>query len=388
MKYVQYLFISLALLFSVFTVGRILLTADLMDFDVYYYSARYLLEGTDPYTLTPNGMSFIYPPPAILLLSWIGLFPIGISQDIWTILSALSLVLSVYLLIKIVIPKVPIVTFLFLLSLALVSFPVKFTLGMGQINLFILLLISLTLYFGVGNRHCLAGFMLALATMIKLSPVFLLLLFIKNRNFKAIGAFGITISCLIALSFFVLGKETVFHYAVTILPSLPTVGNGAYYNQALTGFMARAGIQSNMAGVIHWVVLCMSVIGAYLGIKQSSKPLDILLSASLLVTLSLIAGGLTWQHHMVLLIIPLATLYLSLFGQKKKKLPEIVVFSLAYCLIAYNIKFPERVSLNLFSLSHGLWGMILLLALLARALHSAVGPGPADTIYIDPGSSG
>jgi hypothetical protein len=363
MKMAWYVFFSLVAAYSLLTVARIIFTFNLLDFSVYHSASVYFLHGQNPYTPLPNNMHFVYPPPAVLLLSWVGVLPLGVAENVWTVLSFLSLLFSIYLLIKSQIGLVQPFTFLLIFSFSILAFPTRFTLGLGQVNMFVLLLLSLCMYCSTQKRDYWSGFFLSLAALIKIFPAILLLLLVKEKNGKAMGAFAITCGTLVAASFLLLGKEGFFGYFTDILPHLPTVGNDSYYNQSLTGFLARAGVSNQLAEKMQFLTLLVSLLLSFVWLKKP-QPNTLSLQAGLLITLWLIAGGLTWQHHLVLLLIPFTALYLHISTQVKQFWWEMGLLFLSYCLVAYNIRQPDTMPLQPLLLSHGLWGMGILVGLL------------------------
>jgi len=368
MKTLAYLFIAASLLFSLFTISRILFTFHLGDFETYYVAVQQVLQGKNPYHQLPSQFAFIYPPASFFFLLPLIFLPFHLAEKLWTLVSVGSLIGPIACLLKTVSKKVTLFSFLLLFSFSMIAFPTKFTLGMGEINLIICLLLSLTFFYWRQNQPFLGGLMLSIATTIKLTPAFALVFFLKKRAFKLTTVcLGLSLS-LMLLAIFVFGPQLTHQYFLKVLPAIPTIGNQAYYNQALSGFLARSGIPSFLALIINYLALIgLLLISLLLTKTKKQSVLTELSQYGLIITVVLIAGGLAWQHHLVLLIIPYTALFLSLKRTRQKKTPAFLAL-LSYLLVAINIKNPQHFfGVTRLFLSHGLYGMILLFVLLIQS---------------------
>ena len=143
----------------------------LSDFHVYYYVTKVVIKyGAHPYSnFTP-----IYPyyfPPASLLLFWpITLLPFYLAKILFTILNSGLLVLSIYLINKMLIGKID-YRFWLMLFLSLIFYPLRFTFADGQFNVVMLAIFTLGLYYGFyKNKALLGGVSLGLGVITKISP--------------------------------------------------------------------------------------------------------------------------------------------------------------------------------------------------------------------------
>lgn len=369
MKYVSYLFILFGIVFSLFTIARILFTFQLFDFvNVYYPSIQDIMHGRNLYDNPATDVN--YPPTTFLFLFPFGLIPIAIAQKIWTILSFSALSGSIFVILKAVTKKFSLLAFLLIYSFAVLSFPVKFTLGMGQINIFLLLLISLCFLFYQRKQLYIAGILLGIASSIKLIPLILLLFFLRKKAFGVVGATVITFVVIGILGILLFGEGLTRQYFFEVLPNIPTVGNSVYYNQAFTGLLARMTVVNDTARIINYLLLgVLLFIGFILTKPKAQNALRELMEYGIFITVILIGGGLAWQHHFVLLIIPYSALFLSILAKKEKLLLPLLLLFLSYLLVAFNIKNPEAfLGISRIVLSHVLYGVLVLYALLVNAL--------------------
>ncbi|MBN1263701.1 MAG: DUF2029 domain-containing protein [Candidatus Pacebacteria bacterium] len=358
------LFIFLSLTFSFFTVAKILAVFHLNDFESYYSAVQQLFLKQNPYQLPLPGFPFIYPPPALFFLFPFGLLSYPLAEKLWTLFSLFCLIVSLRLLLRGLFPKATITSFLVVFGLTMISFPTRFSLGMGQVNFFILFLISLSFRFYRHQRFSLAGFFLAIAAVIKITPLLCLLFFLRKKTYPLVKTFLLSCFLFLLLAFLIFGSGLTKQYFLKVLPRLPAIGNQAYYNQALSGFLARLQVNDRLACWINYLILFLLLTISFFKTPARQQPFFSELGQfSFFLTVSLIAGGLTWQHHLVFLIIP----FLALWGKAKKQHPsepKTGWLVLAYFLVSANIKNPLAFSgLSLLFLSHGLYGTALVFLL-------------------------
>jgi hypothetical protein len=193
------------------------------DFSAYYYAAKTLLSGGNPYIDLGKGFGiFLYPPPTLLFFLPFSILSFPLAGKIFTAFSILSLLASVYLLLRIIKVKPFSNLGIFLLILTFNFFPAKFTLGMGQINNFVLLATVLFIYFYYRKNWNLAGAFLAVSTLLKISPAILLFVPLVQKNKKVLKAFTGGTLIILLMSYLLFNNVA-----------------GDYYNQSLAGFLIR-----------------------------------------------------------------------------------------------------------------------------------------------------
>ncbi len=343
--------------YSIFTVVRILTSFQLQDFRLYHLGAQSILLGKNPYT---EVQGVIYPPISLALLTPFATLPVALAEDVWTVLSLMALFVSILLLLKIT-KTCSTRNFFLLTGFAMLSFPVKFNLGMGQINLFLLLLVCLSFYWYRKQLPELAGSALAFAAALKLTPLVLLLFFLKKRQWR------IVVSCLVGFLFLngigllLLGTTTTLDYWQKIFPAIPTVGNAVYYNQALTGWLARAQVIDSLAQVINYLVFGGLIVTScfFTRTKRHSASMELSELGLLMITV-LVGTGLAWQHHYVALLVPFFSLVLIATKLKRSKTVYLTAIGVSYLLVATNLKNPL--------VFHGLWQHLVLSHVLVGAL--------------------
>lgn len=353
------LFLFVLLITSFLIVLRVFFLDTYPDFTTNYYSATHALSHQTPYGFDARYFtSQVYPPVAIIF--YIPFTPLteDIVVRIWVGLNLLLVIASVFLLTKIYKSRFFSYSNTIFLTLLFLAFPLKFTLGMGQVNGILLFFVCLWFYFFKQKKDILAGSFLAFPLLIKFYPVLLIPYVMYLKRWKVlvgIAGFGIYLFC---ISLYFISWETQVHFLTTILPSLLTSWKGDYYNQALSGVLMR-GIGDPILrnglklGISSILVLITTI--SILSRAQSEKRHD--LSIAALLTVTILINNFSWQHHYLFLLLPFYILFTHIQSHVQKVWLYGILF-IAYILIAYNIVSP--VSYPSIFLSHVfLGGMIL-----------------------------
>jgi len=319
----------------------------LPDFILYYYpTGSQLSQGLNPYHL-PTGL--LYSPPALLFFRLLDYLPPQPTQLIWTLLSFLALLLSLWLIIKLTKLKPSRKWFLLLSPFFFLSFPAKFTLGMGQINHFILLLFTASFYFYQQKKKNLSAIFLTLSFLIKLFPVWTFLFFIYKKDWGYIKKIILYSFSAFLISLIFLPLQIFKDYFTFVLPGFLThTANSSYYNQALTGLISRFISHPPLQAAL---ATFLSLILVFLAWKKLKSRLSNNLKFSLFITLSLLINPVSWQHHLVFLFFPFIILFTRFYSQKNTR--GLSLTFLAYLLIFINIKNPQP-------FTNTIWGNLLL----------------------------
>jgi len=353
MKRTIILFIFLLSLLELF---KPLTLSYLPDFTTYYESTKLVLSHKNPYELL-----FVYPPPVFFLTVPFSFFPPLPAEKLWMISSILLLILSL----KLVLNELRISLLsekgMLLCSLIfLFYFPLKFTLGTGQLNLFILFLITLSFLGFMKKDNRLLGISLGVAVMIKIFPLFLLPYLLLRRKWKALLWFFATCAFLSIASFIFFPTTSTYFvsYFREVLPQLLLKQHNAYYyNQALSGFVSRLNIASNISQIVQSVISLMLFLMTLFAILANKKESKTSLEFSLVLILNLLLNGFSWQHHFVWLLIP----FLIIFFAIKRNIKLNFLLLLSFSLVSVNIAQPRLFSPLL--QSHVFYGTLLLFGL-------------------------
>lgn len=350
----------LVLLF--FTISAIFLIKTLFlpgysDFAVYYYSSQMILKGQSPYLGGINIFTPItYPPFSFIFFLFLSIFPFMLSARIFTFISLAFLFLSLFFIFKI--GKMKAFSYLFFLvsGLSFVYFPVKFTLGMGQVNLIVLFLIVMFIYFIVSRSQFLPAIFLGAAFLIKMYPILLFPYLLLKRKYKILLFCSFFIFLGICLSLFVVPSGIYNYYFNKIFPSLLNSWPSDYYNQAISGVLSRSFADSVLRTYLRYIFIVFITLSSFLIIAKS-KIKNLQMEVGYLITVNLLVNAFSWQHHFVWLIIPLIFTLFYLIKNKAKTIYFVILF-LCYLLTAVNLSNPQN--LPTIFLSHVFFGTFLL----------------------------
>lgn len=330
------------------------------DFSVYYSGSKSYLATTNPYITKPDYFSnYVYPPFVLLLFIPFVFLPQVQGAIIFTALSVVCLGGGIYFTLK-AIKNLSKRSFLIAFTLSILAFPTKFTLGMGQMNLVVLLFISCSFYFLMKKKGTLSGGLLGISFALKFFPFLLLFFFMLKKQWKAFLSTLIVFILLGVVAALITGFELQQFYLHNVLVGVGDAYQKDYYNQALSGFFARLPVSVYLGKSLKVIASILLVLSSlYVVFKTRDKKLNNTVGFSLLLTLGLIVNPFSWQHHFVWLIIPFIITYYSL---KQFSIPLVI----SYILVAINFAQPEKLP-ALFQ-SHVLFGTIFLWFIQAKLL--------------------
>jgi hypothetical protein len=340
------LFWGLALLCSYFFLTQTLSFIHEWDTDSpsYYTAAQGLRNGINIFedrefqpladSLFGKGLvvyPYIYPP----LLAQLCLPLAGLSQSTYFlffyILNILLTFLGLYLTIGLLglhryrtfLPA------LFPFVLLLYNEPLLTTIHHGQINLLVFDFILLSLVFQKKDKPFPAAFFLSLAVFIKIYPILFVLPFFVFKRYKYLAAFAVNSAALLAASLLISGPRPWMDFIRSTLdlflkkPDSPfTQGfQNSFGNVSLKGFLtfgfARYHLPETMAGPIFIVLAVLLFILVFAFLRKRKVALDPGLESSLLFILTLVLAPITWSHHFVLMLFPLAYVFGRIIRERR-----------------------------------------------------------------------
>lgn len=274
-----------------------------IDLDVYRIGAKVLLDGGNLYGQLPQteigiGLPFTYPPIAAVLFVPLALMPAWLAN----LALSLSTVLCVWLVQHLVVREslgrraglAPLVSLALLVGLALG--PVRETIGYGQVNAVLMMLVAVGLIAGRGRKW--RGWLVGLAMAAKLTPAVFLAYFLIRRDWRALGN-----AVLSALVFTGLGSlitpSASLQYWTSILFDPSRIGGLAYVsNQSINGALIRLTHGGQVT--VLWFAVCAVIGIASLFAMHRLLKAGQLASAVLMMGLfALLASPVSWSHHWV-----------------------------------------------------------------------------------------
>ncbi|MBN8549569.1 MAG: DUF2029 domain-containing protein [Deltaproteobacteria bacterium] len=189
--------------------------------------------------------------------------------------------------------------------------PVYWGVSDGQVSAIVLLLLSIFLLADFRDKPVTAGSALALAVLIKMSPLLLLLGVMRLRRWKTLIAFGV--SCL-ALNLWLFSDAGSTQPILDFIHSLRGIGDERASRGFLFNFvfdkslLAPFGLENDeIARCIVRASLVALPVLAVLKIRDTSRYGGLALYA-LLICFMLVCSPLIWFHHLAWALLPIAVL--------------------------------------------------------------------------------
>ena len=346
-----------------------------VDFFVYYNTGTIFENGADVYYYEApvRGETFSqywYPPTFLPLYGLLSRLPYDQARLLWVVLYALAYLFTFGLLLFSVQKRLRLRLFFLALGLTLTSAPLLAHIHVGQADVFIgsLILSGFLLY--TRQHRILSAFLFALATLMKVSPVFFLFFFVLFlRDFRFFVVYCLACAGIMLLSLFWVPAGLYPEYLLEILPEVGR-GTSIWMNQSLLKYLAENRIvaQFTALGGMVGVAVFMGFVGRRYT-RQDRFPhsplseTDLLPLAAFLLNLLgiFILAGRLWSMAYTMTILPAALLLVLLLESRLS-----LQFKLTFCLGVFLINakiygYPLLDSLNL-------WGSILTAGLLVYLL--------------------
>jgi hypothetical protein len=268
---------------------------------------------------TDTYSSFISPPPvALAYVPWAnGDYLPALAS--FRVVSALAMLAAVLVAGLALAREDRLVAWLVGVAALLVSFPVVSSLSLGQVDGFVMLALAVALWASTTRRWYVVGAALAVAVVLKVSPVLVLLLVVlragRDRVRVLVGAVGAAAVLLVSSA--VVGRPgDLFTWVTDVAPSLAT-GNRTVENQSLPAALSRLFTHADD------IVRTTATLGGWRFVGLVGGPLAVIalwrvrhrrafealeLGAAILV--ALLAAPVSWEHYLswaVLALMLLAT---------------------------------------------------------------------------------
>jgi hypothetical protein len=286
-------------------------------------------------------------------------------------------------------------------TLILLNFrPMTDTIAFGQIDLALLLALTLALWVLRSDRAALdvlAGALVALGTLFKVYPLLLLAFFVVKRRWWAVAGFALGMLVLNGLSISVIGWEM---HRVYLFEVLPRIGGTTSWveNQTISGFLARLSVLPTDTSIFHNrpIELLGLALGAAAGMLACLLALRPARSTSTTLALQYGAFGLVmvltvpaaWMHYETLLFLPFAALLLHM-RDHRIGLTRAALLAISFALAGYGNQwsyFDGTVLgvLTVLGVSYKFYGMLLLGGVLAATVLEGWAPSWRDLAQFAP----
>lgn len=277
---------------------------NMIDLKVYVDGARHLTDGTLYDFLSGSShLPFTYPPFSALIFTPLSWLPWVVTRVVWQLGMIGSLPAIIYLTLRLLdragrgapAPVEPLRGVLVVgTALAFWLEPVTTTVGYGQINLFLALLV---LGGAVATKDWMAGAGVGLAAGIKLIPAVTALYFLLQRRFAALVWTAIFFLTTIAVMFVIIPNETWRYFSKLIFDPSRTGPVFSAINQSWRGALWRlAGHDVSSS----WLLACAVTVAigmwaAWRALRAGDR------TGSLLAVqfIGLLVSPISWSHHWI-----------------------------------------------------------------------------------------
>jgi hypothetical protein len=269
--------------------------------------------------------------------------------------------------------------------------PMTDTLAFGQIDLALLLTLTLALWALRADRDVLAGVLIALGTLFKIYPVLLLVFLVVKRRWRGLAGFALGMLLFNGVAVAVMGWEMHRVYLTEVLPSIGGTTSWVE-NQTISGFLARFVASPTESEIFkdHALALLGLGISGLIGLAgcvlvlppARSRDTSFALQYSLFPLLMVLVVPAAWMHYETLLFLPFAAL-LRHVADREISLPRAVALALSFALIGYGNQwsFYDGTVMGILTIagvSYKFYGMLLFSGVLAATLLAERAPAWAD----------
>jgi alpha-1,2-mannosyltransferase len=295
------------------------------DLRVYRGAARLVLNGRSVYGGPIwHWAPFTYPPFAAVVFTPLALLPLAVDEVLVTIFGVVDMFAVLALALRLPMaggeeaPRAPhwrSVLVPVAVAAALWLEPVTATLGYGQINLLIALLVV-----GDLSRRDAAkskGALIGLAAGLKLTPlIFVPYLFFSRRRRPAIVALGTFVST-VAVGYAALPDDTQRFWGGGMFLDSGRVGGCCVpANQSLRGAILRLDPSFGYGGLLG-VAVVVGIVGLFLAVLASRRG-DEAMGFSLCAITGLLVSPVSWTHHWTIAVPALLLLGLRVYRNRSK----------------------------------------------------------------------
>ncbi|MFL5675181.1 MAG: glycosyltransferase family 87 protein [Chloroflexota bacterium] len=268
------------------------------DFEAYLRGASRILHGEPLYDVNVNvagGFAiFLYPPPFGLAFAPFGLASRTFALWQWESLLVASLVTAIAIL-----PVHKRIRWI-LLGLAVINWPVLYSILLGQVGMILLLL------FAAGwrwrDRPNVLGLTMATGALIKVQPVILLAWAGATGRWRAVAVAVVTLFAAVLIATVVFGPGVWADYLALLnrVNSSVTTPNGF----SVGAILYQNGVAEATARTVQTATTIAVIAVVIVSIFRSSAEVSYLTT----VVASQVLSPLVWDHYAVVLILPIAWL--------------------------------------------------------------------------------
>jgi hypothetical protein len=271
-----------------------------VDFVVYMWGGHAVTHGTALYLGSSGRNYFTYPPLAAALFAPIALLPSALAQVLWELASVAALAVAACAILKLARWRPTRAEIAAVTAVSLLLEPVYHTLFNGQVNLILLAIVAVDVWWVSEGRRG-GGVGVGIAAALKLTPGIFIVLFLLSRRTKAAVTAAITfLSCgligyLVAPGASRLYWTRYFYDTKRVYPAY--IGNQSIYGAAIRLFGGP--------GHVGLWYLPLTIVAAAVGLSSAvvfARCHDWLRAMAVTGVTGLLVSPVSWTHHWVYVV--------------------------------------------------------------------------------------
>ena len=270
-----------------------------LDLDVYRHGGSFVVQRLPLYDgPVLQGMMFTYTPFAGILFTVWAVLTFQQAIVVWSALNVVALFAVVVLCWKYLGYRLDVKAYA-VSALATTIFlfmePIRTTLWLGQINIFLLLLIVWDL--GRDEKSRLRGIGAGIAAGVKLTPAFFWAYLFITRQWRALVTAVVTFAATVAIGFVVIYNDAYKYWTGTLVDSERVGPTDAPSNQSVSGLIAQLTHTPTPSRVLVLVfsalAVCLGLGAAWIAHRHGQKLLGLTMTGLTATTVS----PFSWGHH-------------------------------------------------------------------------------------------
>ena len=316
------------------------------DFFVIFRGARGAVHGTgamyllDEIRANPLDATYKYPPMAALVIAPLTGLTFTPAFLVWRIINLVLLMITFVMLLRIYQVPIRSWTGMGCLLVVLTLRPLSDTIGYGQFD--ILLLVLLVLRAVLGERYTATGVFIGIGAALKIYPIVMLGWALAQRRWQPfVGAAGALV-VLAAVSTLLFGWPVHEQFLREVMPA---TGQGTAWveNQTFNGFLSRllspeaVRLRPEPGELVriatYGFALALLLLTSFLTRRDGGMPQD--LGFGLWIVAMLLVLPAAWMHYEALLLIPFCQLFVLARSERGVRWQVVALYALAWMLLAH-----------------------------------------------------
>jgi hypothetical protein len=269
-----------------------------------------------------KAITFVYPPLFAVLMKPFAYFSYDVAYVLWTVFTVVLTFASILFSISLGGKQVSIELALILIVGLFSYFPFYEGLVLGQVGSLILFVCACGIWLLSRNRIWSSAFCLALATMIKITPIIVVPLLVFHRKWKWLAAYGCWMLCMLAFSIWQAGWAAHAQFLHSVMPSvscgIPSSYNASivvYVQELFLGYVPTAKLPPALPALacvaskaVSFVIFAAMIIRFYLYRREQNLVRHLIL----MILVSLVISPISWWHHYTIALLPFIYLWCTM----------------------------------------------------------------------------